>query len=74
MRSPEVKRLNGEVTVAILDAEAADRAAAAKWQRVAAIEAALYAALPAGTLESEIARLGARTARAKARVRAKGRS
>jgi hypothetical protein len=65
----EVKRLNGEVTMAILAAEAADRAAAVHWKRVAELEAALYAVLPAGTLGSSLARRGIRSARAKVRAR-----
>jgi hypothetical protein len=65
-----VAKLNADVTQAILDAEAMDHEAAASWERVAQLEAALYAALPAHEVVSlEAARRGVQAARAKARAR-----
>lgn len=53
-----VQDLNAAVTLAIFKAEHASAEAARLWKDVAACEAALYAELPKGTLESDIAKRG----------------
>lgn len=60
-----VKRLNSEVTLAIVAAERADAEAAALWSKVAVCEESLVAALPHGA-ERDIAVQGAALARYKA--------
>lgn len=57
-----VSRLNAEVTAAILKAEEASRDAAKRWKEVAALEEALYKALPEGSPESAIAKRGIESA------------
>jgi hypothetical protein len=69
-RKPSIVAMNGEVTIAILDAEALDRSleatrlkALVAWQRVLEAEKLLYTNLPKSGLEYNIAKRGVRSAR-----------
>lgn len=69
MQQADIAQLNADVTLAILEAESADRDAAERWERVRQCEQALVDATAAGSFEHTIALGGADQAAQKAAAR-----
>ena len=64
--------LNREVTLAILEAEEADRACRKKWERVAEVEEALSKVAKVGSVDHRVAEQGALWAKARVELIKKG--